>query len=245
MSDIPNPFGGPVYRFESVESTMDEAARLSEEGAGHGTVVMADFQKAGQGRVTGRRWESPPGESLMFTLMLDAAVTGSPLEVPYSLVAGLAVCRTLESYAAGARIKWPNDVLLEGRKCAGILTRTRHRRIHIGIGINCLQQSFEGDFKYCPTSILEASGRTVRPMDLLPPLLEAMDALLKGGWSLAAFNDVLYGYGTLCTVRMGLPGSGEEFEGTITGLGKRGELLVARRGSGEIVEITSGEITGF
>lgn len=243
LSHIPNPFGGPVYRFEAVESTMLEAARLSDDGrAPHGTVVMADFQGAGQGRVTGRRWESPPGESLMFTLVLESTAAGSPLKVPYSLLAGLAVCRAVEAYAPGARVKWPNDVLLGGRKCAGILTRTRGGFIHIGIGINCLQRGFSGTFNYRPASIFEASGRLVRPVELLPPLLDEMHSLLNGGWDLSAFSGVLYGQGERCRVRTGLPGGGREVDGIIAGIGGRGELLLESAGTDKILEIDAGEI---
>ena len=242
MCDIPNPFGGPVYRFETVGSTMDEAERLTDEGAPHGTVVVADHQSRGQGRVTGRQWESEPGESLMFTLVLDSAVSGNPLKRPYPLMAALAVCGGIEETAAGARIKWPNDILINGRKCAGILCRTRKRLVHVGVGINCLQSAFSGSYRYRPTSLFLASGRSVSPIELLSPVLKSLYRQFSEPFRKDEFTRRMYGLGSRCGVYRGLPGRGEELEGTITGISDRGELLFRRESDSGIVSIASGEI---
>ncbi len=242
ISDIPNPFGGQVYRFREVESTMDEAARLIGGGASHGTVVAADHQTGGQGRVTGRHWESSPGESLLFTLILDSHVSGSPFKIPYSLMAALAICRALESVAPDVRVKWPNDILLDGKKCAGILCRNRERFVLVGIGLNCLQTDFSGRYNYPPTSLFLATGKKMPPQDLLPELLGQLYEQLCGAWNTADFTAFMYGYGVECRVSTGLPGREKHLEGIIEGISKRGELLLRRTDGRGIVAVASGEI---
>jgi len=242
VSDIPNPFGGPIYRFGEVESTMNEAARLIAEGASHGTVVTAEHQTGGQGRVAGRYWESSPGESLLFTLVLDSHVSGSPFKIPYSLMAALAICRTLEPVVPDVRIKWPNDILLGGKKCAGLLCRSRERFVLVGIGLNCFQTDFAGQYNYPPTSLLLATGKKMSPSDLLPELLEQLHAQLCGAWNTADFTAVMYGHGEKCRVSPGLPERGQILEGIIDGVSERGELLLRRTGERDIVAVASGEI---
>ncbi|HEU0113731.1 MAG TPA: biotin--[acetyl-CoA-carboxylase] ligase, partial [Thermomicrobiales bacterium] len=108
-----------VHRFGAVDSTMDEAARLAAAGAPEGTVVRADFQRAGRGRA-GRSWESPPGAALLTTLLFRPVVPPDRLGV-LALSAGVAVAEAIEAVGVGpAWLKWPNDVWLgspvDGRK---------------------------------------------------------------------------------------------------------------------------------
>ncbi|MBN2051264.1 MAG: biotin--[acetyl-CoA-carboxylase] ligase [Spirochaetales bacterium] len=182
VTDIPNPFGAPVYRYQSVDSTMLEALRLVDQGkAPHGTVVMTDFQEAGQARVPGRRWTSPPGESLLFTLVLNLDSTSGFVTIPFSLLAGLALCRALNPIVPGVQVKWPNDVLLAGKKCAGILTRVSGGRLYIGLGINCLQRDFSGEYNYPPYRFSWFLGERFRRKLSCLFFLRSFTALLRKG----------------------------------------------------------------
>jgi BirA family transcriptional regulator, biotin operon repressor / biotin---[acetyl-CoA-carboxylase] ligase len=120
--------GRPRLHLRSTTSTNDRARALAEAGAPHGALVTAGEQSAGRGR-QGRSWSAPPGQALLLSLVLRAAPTLLPL------AAALAVA---EVAGPEARIKWPNDVLLDGRKVAGILAEGRPHEgwVVLGIGLN-------------------------------------------------------------------------------------------------------------
>jgi BirA family biotin operon repressor/biotin-[acetyl-CoA-carboxylase] ligase len=113
-------------------STQDEARRLARAGAPAGTVVIAEEQTRGRGRLD-RRWVSPPGAGLYFTMLLERSLPPGPLP----LLAGVAVTEALR-HLGSDRIaaKWPNDVLLDGRKLAGILTEREATALLLGVGAN-------------------------------------------------------------------------------------------------------------
>jgi BirA family biotin operon repressor/biotin-[acetyl-CoA-carboxylase] ligase len=123
---------------ESCGSTNDEAARLARAGASRGTVVIAERQTSGRGR-DGRVWESPPGGLyLSIVLRPPLAIAAVP---PMTLAIGIAVCEAARAFGAHSELKWPNDVLVDGRKLAGVLVETqsqgnRLESVVVGIGIN-------------------------------------------------------------------------------------------------------------
>lgn len=123
-------------------STMDLTHQLAQDGAPHGTVVVAEEQRAGRGR-TGKAWHSPRGNGVWASVLLraPAAASGGVL----SLRAGLELAQALEPRAAGRiQLKWPNDLLIHGRKLAGVLTEARWRGdvlewVVVGVGVNVRQ----------------------------------------------------------------------------------------------------------
>lgn len=130
---------GPLRYFPSLDSTNSEAARWAVDGAGDGSLVLADAQTAGRGRL-GRQWYTAPDSALAFTLILRPSQVGE-----FTLYAGLgalAVCSALrQEYGLSAEIKWPNDVLLVGKKVAGVLVEARWEgseldSLLVGIGVN-------------------------------------------------------------------------------------------------------------
>jgi BirA family biotin operon repressor/biotin-[acetyl-CoA-carboxylase] ligase len=172
--------GHAVHTLDTVDSTQAVLARLAAEGAAEGTVVTAWHQTAGRGR-RGRRWWDVPGQSLMMSVLLDPPVpAGRAPEL--SLVAGLAVADALE-VAAGvtARIRWPNDVLIDGRKISGVLPEAvargdgRLAHVLLGIGINVDQDGFPDDLRDAATSLKLATGRTYDHGRLLQTVLDALD----------------------------------------------------------------------
>ena len=129
-------FGAPWRHYRRTDSTNARARELAEAGAPHGTVVTAAEQTAGRGR-QGRSWTAPPGKALLYSAVvrpLDQRHSLLPLAVP------LAVCEAAEALAPGTpcRVKWPNDVWVEGRKLAGILIEARPQEGWgvIGVGLN-------------------------------------------------------------------------------------------------------------
>ena len=127
-------FGEPYLYFVETGSTQDV---LRDGDHPHGVVALAEHQTAGRGR-SGRLWEDAPAANLLFSLLLDPP-SGAPLP-ELSLVAGLAVATALEREAmVPALVKWPNDVLIDGGKVAGILLEATDSRVVCGIGINVNQ----------------------------------------------------------------------------------------------------------
>src|SRR5580693_5550589 len=137
----PGQIGCRIHYFEEVESTQNIARNLAAEGAPQGTVVVAETQSAGRGRM-GRGWHSPPGVNLYTTIILRPRIPMA--EVPrLSLVAGVAAAEALEEVAPGiVQLKWPNDVWLNGRKAGGIIAEAVTDRaqqldsVLLGIGLN-------------------------------------------------------------------------------------------------------------
>lgn len=159
---------------QSVPSTMTEAARLADSGAPSGSVVGADRQTAGQGR-HGRHWESQDG-GLYLSVILRLPL--KPEELPVlTLALGLAVAEALQQSAGIAcDLRWPNDVLINGRKCAGILTQLHDGVVIAGIGINLAQSSFPPELESSATSILIAVGKAPARDAILHALLDSIDA---------------------------------------------------------------------
>ncbi len=130
----PGRFGRPLHAFERVPSTMDVAARLAEQGEPEGTLVWARRQERGRGRL-GRAWASPEG-GIYLSLIVRPPVPVSR-RAQLSLVAGVAVAEAIhEVTRLGPQIRWPNDLLLDGRKVAGILVEGKGDAAIVGIGIN-------------------------------------------------------------------------------------------------------------
>jgi len=179
-----------VVRLDTTGSTNDDARRLAQEGAPEGTVVIARSQSAGRGRL-GRSWHSPDGSGLYLSIVLRPR---EPLDRVgrYALVAALAAldaCRA--AGAAAARVKWPNDVLVEGRKVAGILAELRAgsgaAELVLGFGVNVGTPPTGYPPDLAPaTSLSAAVGRTVGVDDTAAALLASLDGwiacLRRGGW---------------------------------------------------------------
>jgi BirA family biotin operon repressor/biotin-[acetyl-CoA-carboxylase] ligase len=170
-----------LVHLERVDSTQTTAFALAAEGAEDRTVVVADYQASGRGR-RGRAWEAPPGQSLLATILIRPRLTLAQWPA-YSLVAAVAVAEALARTAAlAARLKWPNDVLIAGRKIAGILLESRlvgatpAAVVAVGVGINLAQRAFPAALAPRATSVAIETGRSVARDTMLEVLLEAFDA---------------------------------------------------------------------
>jgi BirA family transcriptional regulator, biotin operon repressor / biotin---[acetyl-CoA-carboxylase] ligase len=180
FATVANPFGAPVCSFAEVSSTMDVARSLADDGAKHGTVIVAARQTAGRGRGDSRRWVSEPGENLLTTVVLEVGRLGEA-RARLPLLVGLAVARSVEAYLDPPHrcvVKWPNDVLVSGRKIAGILCESDERFVFAGVGINVNQIIFPRDLRRPAVSIRSVVGRPVSIDDLLASLLAHLDAAI-------------------------------------------------------------------
>jgi BirA family biotin operon repressor/biotin-[acetyl-CoA-carboxylase] ligase len=165
----------PIHYFPTIGSTMAEAARLAHAGAPHGTVVIADEQTAGLGRL-GRQWISEAEAGLYSSTLLRLPL---PLhQVPLiSLLLALATAHAIQtSTPLSCDLRWPNDVLIQERKVAGILPQLVEDCVVAGIGINVNQTAFEPGLRTPATSLkLALGGRDVVRENLMVNLLASMD----------------------------------------------------------------------
>lgn len=221
---VANAFGSPVFHLTETESTMQDARILAGQGYPSGTVAYADFQNAGRGRVEGRTWVSPPKESLLCTVLIHSAPPPG-----FTLRVGLAVARSLDAFLPAdrkTRIKWPNDVLVGGKKIAGILCENDGSVLYVGTGINIGQDSFPADISAKATSL--ALGPKVRlpsPEEVLEVYLAKLREVLElKDWQTPISEKLLY-RGERITFLAGDPGKDERIDGFIEGIGPAGELL--------------------
>jgi BirA family biotin operon repressor/biotin-[acetyl-CoA-carboxylase] ligase len=166
-------FGRPYLYLERCESTQRELAADAPEGA----VAAAEEQTAGRGRL-GRRWQAPAGTSVLVSINLRPTVEVARLP-ELSLVAGRATAEAIEEeIGIRPQVRFPNDVLIDGRKVAGILAEAREERVVLGIGINVnLEEgTLPRDVAKPATSLLVESGRQVHRASLLATLLERLEA---------------------------------------------------------------------
>lgn len=236
--------GTPLTWLAEVGSTNDEANRMAAKGAPHGALVVADMQRAGRGR-TGRTWHSPAGCNLYFSLLLRPDRPVGEL-APITLVAGLAVADGVAKFVSPheVHLKWPNDVLLSGRKVAGILveastTGQQASHLIVGVGINVLQRTFDADIEATATSMAQHSSTSLVRSEVLLAVLEHLtrhtEQFARDGF-----------VGLLDAVRRRDATAGREVRGaagvgTAEGIEPDGRLRVRLR-RGESVLVGTGEI---
>ena len=249
---IRNPFSGAVCFFVGeTESTMVEARKLARRGSAAGSLVATDYQRAGRGRLTERRWESEAGANLLFTLRLDPAAAshrGLPLRV------GGTLCRAVGLYASRRSlrlpslplIKWPNDLLIGGRKAAGILCESKpageEAGVYLGIGVNCNQTVFPAPLSASVTSLALELGQPIGRWSLLELILDQLEAeLSKASWR-EGVEELLWRRGESVRFRAGAPGIGEPIVGRLEGVDDMGSLLIRPDGEARSRPFASGEI---
>jgi BirA family biotin operon repressor/biotin-[acetyl-CoA-carboxylase] ligase len=229
--------------FPSVNSTMTLAAALARDGSPSGTVVGADGQVAGIGR-HGHVWHSEAEAGLYVSIVLRFAVGASRLPV-IMLALGLATQEAIaEVTGLATDLRWPNDVMLNGRKCAGILAQLEGGAVVAGIGINVNHTVFPAEIEPLATSLRLEGKRGVSREDLLVALIHAVDAssrvLMERGTS--AILDMFsrassYAQGRRVRVEQ----NGAIIEGTTCGLDPSG-FLVVREDSGKETTILAGGV---
>lgn len=167
--------GNRIYHLQSVGSTMTEAASLLASGAPHGTFVIAEEQTAGMGRL-GRSWISEPEAGIYTSIVLHLPLPPSSLPIA-SLVLGLATAEAIhKATQVACDLRWPNDVLVNERKVAGILTHLVDGCVIAGIGINVNQTSFPSGLRTPATSLrMESNGRIQSREALIVALIESVE----------------------------------------------------------------------
>ena len=229
-----------IIHLESVSSTMDAARSLLPQKPENGTAVYADYQEQGRGRVQGRRWDSPKGESLLATFLFKTESIAFPLS-SFPLYAGYVTARCLKRlYGIECQVKWPNDVLVDGAKISGIYCECIDNYISCGIGINLLQEQFPSHRrKAC--SVKSISGKAADREELLKEMVKEFISNLKNSNWIKYFQNILYKNNQNITVLEGLADSGTSITGILSGIGEYGQMLI-KLTDGSVKEIFTGEI---
>lgn len=168
--------GKTLYYYEDTDSTNADAMRLGEEGAEHGTLVVANHQNKGRGR-RGRVWQSPVGTTISMSFLVKPEIAPGKASM-LTLVMALAVAKGIEEACdLSTAIKWPNDILVNGKKVCGILTEMKAEMdyIHgviIGVGINVNVESFPEELQSMATSLILEKGRKVSRAEVIERVAE-------------------------------------------------------------------------
>lgn len=244
--------GSSVIYLSETDSTNRVGIERAEAGAVDGTVVLAEHQTSGRGRLQ-RRWHSAPGQGVAMSVILRPRV--EPLRVPQlSLVAAVACARTIESTCAGDRvqIKWPNDLYVASRKVAGILCEMRAEMdrleflvLGIGVNVNLEHDQFPPELAGSATSLSEATGRRIRRVPFLHALLDELESAYES-WltdGLAPFLDAWRERSLFRGRRVAVDtGAPRPLEGTVRDLREDGALLL-ETDSGDLRALLSGDVS--
>jgi BirA family biotin operon repressor/biotin-[acetyl-CoA-carboxylase] ligase len=258
---------GPVYFFESIDSTNDEAARLLRTGEKHLAVIVADEQTRGKGR-SGRHWYTPKGAAIAFSMVLDHNwLSGFPAGNIIPQLTGLgaiAVCDVLEQmFSLHPAIKWPNDVLVNGKKLAGVLVESgwrgnRLESVILGIGLNVYHTSTPPDLhislqatcveECIATRYLEGNSLHLPQINRLELIKEIITSILSwleklNGIEIRKRWEELLAYrGEF--IKVEYPAPVQPVEGVISGLGVDCSLKICDL-NGEEIFIYFGEVVGI
>jgi BirA family transcriptional regulator, biotin operon repressor / biotin---[acetyl-CoA-carboxylase] ligase len=240
--------GSHLVFHAEVDSTNRAAMALAEGKTAHGTVVVADAQTQGRGRL-GRAWLSPPGMNLYFSVVLDRDATLPPITwLP--LLVSLAVLRAVKSISGlASRLKWPNDVIsdrtLPPRKLAGVLAEATDHTVVFGVGVNVNMASDALPIPLRPiaTSILIETGRWMDRSELLAQILLEAEQLCDP--AIHFLDNGMEAYRNACStlgkaVKVVLTGGGD-VEGLAVAIAADGALCV-RKADSSIIEIRAGDV---
>ncbi len=232
----------PCQFYPEIDSTNEKALALVRDGAPQGSIVVADEQTRGRGRL-GRVWYAPPGTALMFSYLLHPRAEALSY---IGMMAALAVCEAVEALGVQqARIKWPNDVQIDGRKLCGVLPEAswqaeRLLGVALGIGIN-VRVDFEATALVGMAVSLEQVVSKVDRVDLLVNLLERLDF-----WAERLESDALFeawrGRLAMLGKRVRVTSASGTTEGVAETVERQGALMI-RDAEGALRRIIAGDIS--
>ena len=241
-------FGKHIYHFFRVDSTNRVGLELGHAGEPEGAVILGEEQTAGRGRA-GRGWHSERAAGIYVTLLLRPKL--APVQAPLlTMMAGLSAHTAIQAHTGlGVDLKWPNDLLIGGKKAGGILTEmhaepAQVRFVIVGIGLNVNQEKFPTELAATATSLRVESGRPQSRLELLVRLLREFERdyneFLSEGPAgvIERFTRVSsYAQGKRVRVSNGK----ETFTGITAGLGPEG-LLQVKRDSGQVTTVIAGDV---
>ena len=249
LKEIRTKWAGKTVHFaKETDSTNEWAKRLSQEGAPHGTLAVAEFQSAGKGRL-GRRWQAPEGSSVMMSLLLKPEFAPGYASM-LTVVMGLSVAQAMQKTGIEVSIKWPNDVVMSRRKICGILTEmglngTKIREVVIGVGINVNLKEIPSELQDKATSLYLETGKTYDRIQILAQVLECFEENYETFIRTCSLSGMVEEYNKLLANRnqpVRILDPNQPWEGTALGINEQGELLVKDE-QGTIQTVRAGEVS--
>jgi BirA family biotin operon repressor/biotin-[acetyl-CoA-carboxylase] ligase len=241
--------GSQVEYYEVIGSTADEARAMAAQGAPEGTVLTAESQTSGRGRME-RGWVTPHGQAIALSVILYPDFP--PMSVPLlGLATSLAAKRAIETVTGlEPELKWPNDIFLAGKKAGGVLLEMsaeldQVRWVTISVGINVNNRFTGSDLADVATSLRMEAGRMISRLELAIELLTGLDRIYQSGLTGTpgqrivddfAAADMLQGRNVTVRTPSG------KLHGTVTGIDSDGRLLLSEKG-GKVHSLFSGEAT--
>lgn len=240
--------GKTVHFAPETDSTNEWAKRLSQDGAPHGTLAVAEFQSAGKGRL-GRSWQAPVGSSVMMSLLLKPEFEPQYASM-LTVVMGLSVAQAVKNLKTEASIKWPNDVVVSRKKICGILTEMRLdgmkiRDVVIGVGINVNLREVPEELKDKATSLYLETGKKYDRVQVLSLVMDKFEKNYDKFIQTCDLSGLIDEYNELLANRnqpVRILDKLNPWEGTALGINEQGELLV-RDEKGEIRVVRAGEVS--
>lgn len=238
-----------VLYFDTIDSTNTKAQELAEKGYPSGTLVVADKQESGKGR-RGRSWVSPSGTGIFMTLMIKPDINPNNASM-LTLVAALAVAKAITSVTGEeAMIKWPNDIVVNGKKVCGILTEMNAQfdyinHIVVGIGINVHNESFTEEISQMASSLMiEAGGKRFHRAQIIAETMSYFEQYYDTFLKTQDLSALVREYDKLLVNRnksVRVLDPKEPFDGKAMGITPKGELIVDTWESRKLV--SSGEVS--
>lgn len=241
--------GQHVVYSDEIDSTNIKAKQLGEEGASHGTLIVADMQTAGRGR-RGRGWDSPSGSSIYMSIMLRPKFP--PVKAPmltivmaYSVARALRTCTGLD-----VQIKWPNDIILNGKKIVGILTEMSTEidyinHVVIGVGINVNTETFPEEIADKATSLRIEIGEVQKRAPIVAEIMSEFEKCYEEFEKQEDLSFIQEEYNKLlvnCGKDVCILGAKESYQAHALGINETGELIV-RREDGSKETVYAGEVS--
>jgi BirA family transcriptional regulator, biotin operon repressor / biotin---[acetyl-CoA-carboxylase] ligase len=242
-------FGKRIYHFFKTDSTNRVALELGHQGEAEGAVVLAEEQSAGRGR-TGHTWHSERATGIYATVLLRPKL--SPIQAPLlTMMAGLSAHAAVQRVAGlSVDLKWPNDLLIQGKKVGGILTEmhaepAQVRFVIVGIGINVNQEKFPPDLATASTSLRLETGKSQSRLEVLVRFLRQFEIdyrelLSEGAAGMVKRFEAVSSYARGKRVRV--TNGKESFTGVTAGVEDEG-LLRVKRDDGKVTTVIAGDVT--
>ena len=243
--------GRNILYYDVTDSTNLRIKQAGDEGAPHGTLAVADRQTAGRGR-RGRTWESPAGSSIYMSILLRPEIAPNKASM-LTLVMALNVVEGIQECIGNDRdiqIKWPNDIIINGKKLAGILTEMSSQidyinHVTVGVGINVNMTEFPEEIADTATSLRLECGHTVKRASLIAAVMERLEENYEIFLETEDLSGLLGRYSALLVNRdrdVLIIGQKEKYQAHAIGIDNTGELIV-RREDGTLEKIYAGEVS--
>lgn len=240
--------GRNILYYETTDSTNLRIRQAGDEGAPHGTLAVADRQTAGRGR-RGRTWESPAGNSIYMSVLLRSDIAPNKASM-LTIVMALSVAEGIGQWIPMIQIKWPNDIIVNGKKLVGILTEMSAQvdyinHVTVGVGINVNMTEFPEEIADTATSLRLECGHTVKRAPLIAAVMERLEENYEIFLKTEDLSGLMDRYSALLVNRdrdVRIIGEKETYQARAVGIDHTGELLV-RREDGSMEKIYAGEVS--